>query len=715
MAVGIPGATAGATRASLSQQQQSERQGTAGRQGREPAIPLPDTVSNSDIILRSQTSFVGAGDTFDMVLELADATPDTRFTITLHRAVTSRIQFGQTLGGDQLGPPIQQFNGIAVSDLPTTPTGGTAISLQVPRAGVAPNPFTLLVTEPGVYPVTVSLDTNPTATPLITHVVRLGAPAAGPGFGGLNGPGPADDPLFSVGVLLNIDRGSDIDGLGEVLASHPDVVVTLLANPQSLAALSSSGPSGAATVTDLASAIGESQVLTSSWVPVDMGGLVAGGLEQFLDRQLLTGSSTLQQLLGVDVAGDTWVMDASVDPRALSALVDRGVRQVVIPEQLAGTLDSSRFPITLTRPFVVDANSDTIGNRPSEPRLIPAMQTDLVLADLLTSSAQPALAANRVLADLAVLAFDLEDVRRGAVVEAAMRNVDAATLGIVLSGLRQASRSSDTIEPLMQARTIGGLFATSAAVGGIGGEGQLVRSWTYDEPGSLGDFPEQLAEVDDRTGTLVGTIMPGPTAPEANTTMASVNELVMSSGDRTLADTARSALLEEADRVMTAALAPIGVPEQGSVTMTADAGVIPVTLQNGRGDPVRVQLQLTSDKLEFPNGDTVELVLEPGTNRREVEVRLRASGGFPVEIRLSSADGSTQLGQGRFTVRSTAISGTGLILSLLAGVFLAGWWALHFRSARRSRQLVTVTSDDASDPPDADQGDGSPNRQPASS
>lgn len=654
--------------------------------GQASAIPIPQPVSNPRISLQSQTTFVGAGDTFDMVIALAEATADTRFSLALYPPVSSRIQFGQTLGARQLGAPLQRFDGIAVSDLPATETGGIAISLRVPEPDVTPGPFTLLVTEPGVYPITITVDGDTPATPLVTHVVRLAVPDA-PSVGAP----PVDATAFSVGMLLDLAGSDGVEGVTTALAAHPGVPVTIRASPESLQALAGSGPTGATTVANLATAIGGSEVLLDTWVPVDMGSLVAASLDTFIDRQLLTGASTLQQLLGTTVSGSTWVMDPTVDPTALDALASRGVARVVLPERMAEPLDSNQFPVTLTRPFTIATSTDAE---------LPAMQSDLVLSALLESSQQPALAANRVLADLAVVALDFTDLPRGVIVDTTVPNVPEATISAVLDGLQVASRRTATIEPLMQARSVGDMFANTVAVGDLDGEDDLVRSWTFDDPEPLGAFPAQLADVDARTATLIGTVMPGPLAPEASATVGAVNQLVLVSGRRSLDETERTDLLTDAEVAIGAALAPIGVPEQGSITLTADAGVIPVTLQNGRADPVRVQLELTSDKLDFPGGDVVELILEPGTNRREVAVQVRASGGFPVGIRLSTPDSAIQLGEGRFTVRSTAISGTGLALSIVAGVFLAGWWAVHLRSARRSKQLVSVgTQPPAGSPP----------------
>ncbi|MDZ7734331.1 MAG: hypothetical protein U5R31_15765 [Acidimicrobiia bacterium] len=39
-------------------------------------------------------------------------------------------------------------------------------------------------------------------------------------------------------------------------------------------------------------------------------------------------------------------------------------------------------------------------------------------------------------------------------------------------------------------------------------------------------------------------------------------------------------------------------------------------------------------------------------------------------------------------MRSTAVSGLGLVLSGLAALFLAVWWIRHFRRGRRDRRLL---------------------------
>ena len=61
-------------------------------------------------------------------------------------------------------------------------------------------------------------------------------------------------------------------------------------------------------------------------------------------------------------------------------------------------------------------------------------------------------------------------------------------------------------------------------------------------------------------------------------------------------------------------------------------------------------------------------------------VKTRASGAFPLNVDITSADGTLPVATTRYTVRSTAISGVGLVLSIGAGLFLLVWWARHFRT-----------------------------------
>jgi hypothetical protein len=82
-----------------------------------------------------------------------------------------------------------------------------------------------------------------------------------------------------------------------------------------------------------------------------------------------------------------------------------------------------------------------------------------------------------------------------------------------------------------------------------------------------------------------------------------------------------------------------------------------------------------------------DLDLAPGTRTLTIPVQARASGTFNLRASLLTADGA-ELRRSRLTIRSTVFSGVGVVLSIGAGLFLALWWAKHWRTSRRARILV---------------------------
>jgi hypothetical protein len=113
-------------------------------------------------------------------------------------------------------------------------------------------------------------------------------------------------------------------------------------------------------------------------------------------------------------------------------------------------------------------------------------------------------------------------------------------------------------------------------------------------------------------------------------------------------------------------------PQQTTITITAR--------------PITVRVRLKSEKLFFPQGSDRVLTLPPHNTTTRFAVETRASGTFPLDVIVSSADGGIPFQTTRFTVRSTVVSGVGLFLTLGAGLFLAGWWANHYRRRRRGQR-----------------------------
>ena len=187
---------------------------------------------------------------------------------------------------------------------------------------------------------------------------------------------------------------------------------------------------------------------------------------------------------------------------------------------------------------------------------------------------------------------------------------------------------------------------------------------------------DRRADLDTFT-SLVGPDSDLPDLPSRHLLIATTADLD---------DDDRDAHLAAAGAAMEDVAGGVTTPRSFSLTLTAREGTIPLTIRNESGVPLRVLIRLRSQKLEFPDGDTIERELVGEITRIDIRVRSRATGAFPLLIDVRTPDGQRSLSTSRYTVRSTAVSGAGLLLSVGAGVFLTVWWARHWRRTRRSRE-----------------------------
>ena len=127
----------------------------------------------------------------------------------------------------------------------------------------------------------------------------------------------------------------------------------------------------------------------------------------------------------------------------------------------------------------------------------------------------------------------------------------------------------------------------------------------------------------------------------------------------------------------------------GSVTFTSQRGSVPVTVTNDTGYPVRVLVTLQSSKLEFPDGRSRVVVVDPPGDTVVFVALARSTGTFPVQVDVTTADGRIRFEGSELTVRSTAANLAGLVLTTGAALFLAGWYVRHRR--RRHKERVTST------------------------
>ena len=141
------------------------------------------------------------------------------------------------------------------------------------------------------------------------------------------------------------------------------------------------------------------------------------------------------------------------------------------------------------------------------------------------------------------------------------------------------------------------------------------------------------------------------------------------------------AFVRSAQEALRGEFAKVHPPDAGSITLTSRRGVIPVTLRNDTGYPVRVRLVLEAPRLQFVAGSTRQVTLDRPVEAFTFAVRTQTTGRFPLRIRVETPLGR-EIGSARIAVRSTAYNRVALVVTIGAALFLALWWGRRFLSRR---------------------------------
>lgn len=646
------------------------------------------------VTLVKQSPWVGPVGRFELSVQVIGAPDDAVLSFRLFEDTSSRgrIHFIRTMRGEELGSMVHQPFNVPIANLPTEDNVSLTAGFDIDNAR---QPFIgFRLTKEGVYPLSVTLQTSDgrELDRFFTSLVRL------------PGANLDDNPPLSLAVVapidapvaLRTDGTSTLDpqvatGLADiidVLAKDPKVPLTIAPVPETVVALQQRDRStGSNTVEKLTGAVAGRQVLASPYVRLDLGAWVNSSMDEELIQQFNAGSESLATLLNTRPDRRSWIVDKTVTPQAMAKLRELGVDQVVVPEDQLTKLDSNMFSVTLTRRFELDTPI---------PRTQAVMADGILRAHIVASDNQ-VLNANRLLADLAILYLDQPQLHRGAVL---LLPENGATpkefLSILLDALGSPTPPGSNAKPMVEGKTLDELFASTEPAGHFGGRGPadgvsrpeptLVRGWTSNPPGTLGTYGAQLALAGKSLTSyqsMLGTDKSQMLPLQARLTVSGAAQL--DAGHR-------QAYLDAAVQFINVQAQQVRVPEQQRVTLTSSDGNVPLVLENRLEYPVLARIKLSSDKVDFTRDDDFEAPLLPGTNRIDIPVRIKAAGAIPVNVSVSAPKGDLPMSSGRLPLRSTAISGYGLVLTIGSGLFLVVWWARHFRSTRRHRRLISTGS-----------------------
>jgi len=601
-------------------------------------------------------------------------------------ALASRDEFEATLAGQLAGLNQLAYTEFSLHSISKAHgslkiyVGGSELAGQVPRK-VSSDEAVFQLPCParyggcgGVYPLEVSLDDVLTGQPVDSFTTYLiVVPSAVRSEARLR-----FSFIVPVGTSLALTAAgnsaltprtlAEIETIADAEASWSKLPLTVYLYGQTLLALARN-PKHARLESTVAYA-GLNTLVAGPFSAVDPTRLVRSGLAGDLTNQLQRGEAVFSKVLHSAGNPDIYVATAPIGARALAILAADGIKYVVVPrsnlESVTGGQPATvEWPYTLSAPFLVE-RSDVEG-----------LQADPYLTAHLTGAGGPVLRAQQLLADLAEIYFDspeFQSARGVALIAPQSWLPKLAFLDAMLRGLRSS--------PIITTVTVAKLFATvprgSCQVPPAQVTGCSAAVRTLQSP-NLGDQATVTSTQLYRARTQLAEL--SSVIPTGSATIHNLEDAVLLSETTGLTKHLRRAYLSSALATMRKLGSELGLPAGRTVTVTSSSARFPIAITSSSKTPIHAVLAISGQDLS--SSSDLNVVLKHGTTSFIVRVHTRTSGDSSLQLQLLSPMGHLQLSRADLTIRSTAISGVAIGLTVGAAAFLFFWW---FRSASRRRR-----------------------------
>lgn len=661
---------------------------TTGSGGSEPALAL---AGQSPWVTPTTP---GSTRTFTLDLAPGAGTPTSDEVVaTLYTALKTRSGFEQTLKALPTGTLLDRTHPVALSAMPVVDHARSLAIAVLPDPTATPAPAAGVPTLDlqcvgtgtctGVYPLVVSLVrpagggrtttvARSTFTTYLTYaaaksstpldfawVVPVAAPVA---------IRPARKGTAPAVLAPSAPVAGALAGLVATLAADPTVPATVAASPQTLQAMAARGGRTRQAVAQLAAmSTGDQlvrQFLAEPYVPIDLGSLAGAGEAEEISAQTGLGTSVLRSLgVTTTARSGTWVATGTVGTALRSGMAQVGDDQLVVP-------DVDLAPQRITMGTWASAFSLALGKgAPLE-----AAAADSELADHFTADpADPALEANQLLADLAMIHFEAPNTPtpRGVVAVPPAGWVPTKAFdSAVLAGL--------ATNPVVRATTLSSYFSAFSTVLATS---PPVRRLATGGPGPV--LSRSLAQH--LTSARLHLTAFDAAVPGNPPVKSGLDRLLLCAESDDLTAGGMAAGVRAFGQALDGQLSQIQLATQRTVTLTARTGLIPVTILSSAHYTVVGTLVLSGGRFVFPHGNTHRMTLDHATNPTRVDIEARTLGDLPMQVVFRSPTGSLVIASGQLTIRSLATSLVGVALSVVALLVLLGWWARTWWNGRQRR------------------------------
>ena len=628
-----------------------------------PRLGIDPAIASLEIM--DQTTFVAADGTFSLDLAIEPAVelrqdPDQyELSVTVYGRLEDESEVEEPLT-----QPLNRLPPTPIAEL--LPSASGYLHLDIPiRSGTAFDDLDrVLLPLPGVYPVSIELRTadGPIATAR-TYLVRLPqvtsedeptVDADGAAVdAGIDGTGQR--PHLPISIVLNVSaaEGLTIDDVQQLLTDHPTIPLTVVLQAGVTNLLRNDGERAARFVAALggrpALAVPAIDLDPSALAEIDQAQLYADAYAA-ADREL--------RALGLTPAQDVVLLDAPLTESGAQVLNSLGVTSVLDTESRTGGIGR-------------------LGTGANRLRVI---RFDRDLSGILGGGFDGPHRANRVLARL-TLRSQVDDVP---VI------LGGATLGVdprrsVDAFLRSLTQPGAPRPTLLSEPTLSGTET-----------GPALRFAERPEQ-DLQPVTQLLQDVQAVLATYQTFFNGGGNSP------AHYRQQILAGLTRQRNPEDRKRALQTLQAQFDEDLAVVTLQDGRPVTLAARSAPIPIGVESSAVGSRKVLLRFASDKV-VATDDRQVVNIEPGTSSINVDLETRALGISPLEVSVWTPDGEVLLANTRFEIRSTAIPGFGLLVSLGAVGLLGAWWVVD---ARKRREALVMAANNEPPPSESNARPGS--------
>ena len=437
--------------------------------------------------------------------------------------------------------------------------------------------------------------------------------------------------------------------------------MTVQISPELIDGLSrSSNPDDQSLLVQLVAALGSAPIVPGPYVQFDPSAASANKQTDQFNAVIEKGITTWQQVLpSTRTISSIWFARKPLDENGLDLLVKAGVRSVVmLPTSSAalGEFDNA------ARPYRLESNDVDLSLH----------LVDKNYVDQLSTPTKNAFSSATYLA--AQILAQRRQIEAEGGTPALRRIVLASRDGSVINEdlIHETMLILSRVPQQVALRTMTNLPAPRLDA--------YKPALSKVDIASFVERATKIADLRKDTEKLRSTI-----SPEA-TIWQDWNErlLVMSSDSMT--DAKRDEFISATRDQLKKIRQSVTLQEGTTFTLGSRESTLRLDLQNSSDFAMTVQVQVVSSKLRFKNEIATIQIPANGSNELVVDVVALSNGLFPVEVKIFTADGLSQLGKKiEVSARVNALAGLGQVVTGVGLLLLATWWVAHIRRKYRKK------------------------------